>query len=146
MSPLPTRMRSRWSSRTEPEPGRGTIYWHLLMHSYPQACAAAMEAQEILASFPGLHITPRRWLHVTALVVGSTDEVTINQMSVKVSEAQRLLRDIAPIPVTIGKVLYHPEAIMLRVYPVEARLHIIDAAQLVTRKAVGHAGLINEPF
>jgi 2'-5' RNA ligase len=146
LSPLPTRMRNRWSSRTEPTPGCGTIYWHVLMHTYPQACAAAMDAQEILTSFPGLHMTPCRWLHITTLVVGSTDEITRNQMSVMVSEAQRLLRDVAPIPVTLGRVLYHPEAIMLGVQPIEALRPIFDAARSATRKIVGHEGTINEPF
>jgi 2'-5' RNA ligase len=146
MSPLPARMRNRWSSRNEPAPDRGTIYWHLLMHTYPQACAAATEAQQILASFPGLHMTPRQWLHITTLVAGSTDQITPRHTSIMVSEAQRLLRDVAPIPVTLGKILYHPEAIMLSVQPVEALRPIVHAAQSATRKAVGHAGVIDEPF
>lgn len=144
MSPLPTRMRNRWLSRVEPAPGCGTIYWHVLMNAYPQACAAAMDAQEILAGFPGLHMTPLRWLHVTTFVAGSTEEITRNQMTVMISEAQDLLCDVAPITVTLGKVLYHPEAIMLRVRPIEALRPILGAAQSATRKAVGHTGIINE--
>jgi hypothetical protein len=143
MSPLPLRMRDRWSNRTEPAPSHGTIYWHVLMHSYPQACAAAADVQEILAGFPGLHMTPRKWLHVTTLVAGSTDEISRARMSVMVLEAQRSLCDVAPIPVTLGKVLYHPEAIMLRVQPAEALLPVLDAARSATRKATGHVGAIN---
>ncbi|MGH9961825.1 MAG: 2'-5' RNA ligase family protein, partial [Pyrinomonadaceae bacterium] len=87
-----------------------------------------------------------KWLHMTTLVVGSTDEITRAQMSAMVSAAQRLLRDIAPIRVALGKVLYHPEAIVLRVQPVEALQAIIDAAQSATREAVGHAGVTDEVF
>lgn len=146
MSPLPTKMRNRWASRAEPAPGCGTIYWHVLMYTHPEARAAAMDAQKILAGFPGLYMTPLRWLHVTALVVGSTDEITRSQMSAMVLAAQRLLCDVTPIPITLGKVLYHPEAIMLRVQPVEALRPILDAAQSATREAVGHVGVIDDLF
>jgi 2'-5' RNA ligase len=146
MSPLPARMRDRWSRRTEPPLGRGTIYWHVLMHAYPEARAAAMDAQETLAGFAGLHMTPLRWLHMTTLAVGSTDEITRNQMSTMVSVAQQLLRDVTPIRVTVGRVLYHPEAIMLRVEPVEVLRPILDTAQSATREVVGHVGVINELF
>jgi len=146
MSPLPVQMRNRWLNRVEPGPDRGTIYWHILMHAYPEACSAATDAQEILADFPGLHMTPRQWLHITTLVVGATDEITRSQMSVMVSEAQRLLCDVAPIAVTLDKVLYHPEAIMLRTQPGDALRPIFDAARSATRKVVGRAGVIDEPF
>ena len=144
MNPLPSKMRNRWASRTEPAPGCGTIYWHVPLHTYPEARAAAMDAQKVLAAFPGLHMTPLKWLHMTTLVVGSPDEMTRAQMSAMVSAAQRLLCDNAPIPVTLGKVLYHPEAIVLRVQPVEALQLILDAAQLATREAVGHSGVTDE--
>jgi 2'-5' RNA ligase len=137
-------MRNRWLNRNDPAPGCGMIYWHVLMYSYPEARAAAKDAQETLAGFPGLHMTPLRWLHVTILVAGSTDEITRDQMSVMVSEAERLLCDVDPIPVTLGKVLYHPEAIMFGVQPVEALRPILDAAQSATWQAVGHAVKINE--
>lgn len=146
MSPLPSQMRDRWSSRAEPAPGYGKVYWHMLMNTYPQACAAAKDAQEILADFPGLHMTPRKWLHITTLVAGSTDDITRTQMSAMVSDAQRLLSDVTPIPVTLGKILYHPEAIMLLVQPGEALKPILNAAQSATQKAVGHAGAIKKPF
>src|SRR5437763_180225 len=99
MSPLPFKMRNRWASRTEPAPGCGTIYWHVMLHTCPEARAAAMDAQKILAGFSGLHMTPLKWLHMTTLVVGSTGEITRAQMSTMVSAAQQLLCDIAPIRV-----------------------------------------------
>lgn len=144
MNALPIRMRDRWSNRAEPTPDRGRIYWHMLMHTSAEACAAAKEAQEILARFPGLHMTPRRWLHITTLVAGSTDEITRTQMLTMVSEARRQLGDLPLIPIVMGRVLYHPEAVMLRVQPGDALRPILNAAQSATRKVVGHAGSINE--
>jgi 2'-5' RNA ligase len=146
VSPLPTHMRDRWSNRAEPAPGRGAVYWHILMHAYPQARAAARDAQKILEGFPGFHLTPPRWLHITTLVAGATDEIVRDRMTAMVSEAQRLLDDVNPIPVTVGKVLYHPEAVMLQVKPAEALQPILDAAQAATQRVLGHPGSINEPF
>jgi hypothetical protein len=58
------------------------------VHAYPQACAAAADAQNILEGFPGCHLTPRRWLHITTLVAGSTAELARDQMSAMVAQAQ----------------------------------------------------------
>jgi 2'-5' RNA ligase len=137
MSPLPVKMRNRWENRVEPEPGRGTVYWHMLMHPYPQVCDVVADAQKSLAHFRGLHMTPREWLHVTALVAGSTDEITREQMSAMVSRARELLRDMPPIPVTLGTVFYHPEAIMLPVRPADALLPVLAAAKSATREIIG---------
>lgn len=144
MSPLPTRMRDRWLDRADCPPGCGTIYWHILMRTYSQARAAAIDVHEILKDFDGLHMTPLRWLHITTLIAGSTDEITRTQMSAMVSEAQRLLSGVVPIPVTLGKIFYHPEAIVLEVEPAEALRPILDAAQSATLKAVGHTGTSDE--
>lgn len=144
MSPLPASMRDRWAHRQERAADRGMVYWHVLMHDYPQACAVATEAHEILARFSGLHLTPLKWLHMTTLVAGSTDDITRAQMSAMVSEAERFLGEVAPIRVTLGKILYHPEAIMVGVQPAEALQLIVDAAQAATRHATGHDGTIEE--
>lgn len=148
MSPLPSRMTDRWSGRVQPAPRCGVVYWHLLMSGYPRARAAAAEAQEALARFPGLHMTPREWLHITMVVVGSTDELTREQMSAMVSGAQRSVRGIAPITVSLGKVLYHPEAIMLGVRPSDALLPVFEAVRSATREVTGHDRAIDEaaPF
>jgi 2'-5' RNA ligase len=143
MSPFPDRMRDRWADRHETAADRGMVYWHVLLHSYPEALAAATEAQEILAHFDGFHLTPLKWLHMTTLVAGTTDEVARTQMSVMVAEARRQLRQEAPIPVTLGKVLYHPEAIMVGLRPAEALQPILEAAQAATLAATGRAGAID---
>jgi hypothetical protein len=54
---------------------------------------------------------------MTALVVGSTDEITTADVEVMIVEARRLLAETPPITVTLGRVLYHPEAIVLGAQP-----------------------------
>ena len=48
--------------------------------------------------------------------------------------AARMLADMPPITVTIGKILYHPEAIMLAATPADALSPIRQAAIAATRE------------
>jgi hypothetical protein len=113
MSPFPERMRDRWQNRADTGPGRGIIYWHILLHDQPDAVALAEEAQERLSSFSGLHLTPLERLHITTLLVGSTGSVSAQQTTRILDETKRALASVQPISVTLGRILYHPEAIML---------------------------------
>ena len=58
MTTLPVQMIDRWASRSEPGPGQGTVYWHMLMNDHPQVVSLATKAQQRLAPFTGLHMTP----------------------------------------------------------------------------------------
>ncbi len=51
--------------------------------------------------------------------------------------AASLLADVPPVTVTLGRVLYHPEAIMLGVTPAETLQPIHDAAVQATQQATG---------
>jgi len=143
MSPFPTQLVDRWRDRAEPGPGQGTVYWHVLLGRYPQVRAIAKEAQQRLARFSGLHMTPHKWLHMTTLIVGSTDEVTSDEMDAMVGEAARILSDVDPIEAVLNRVLYHPEAIMLRVDPKDALNPILEAAQSATLAVTGRTGVIS---
>lgn len=145
MNAFPVRMRDRWSSRIEPAAGHGVVYWHILMNMYPEARAAAADAQRLLARFPGLHLTPPEWLHITTAIVGSTDDITRDQMAAMVEEAQHLARDVAPTSVSIQKILYHPEAIILSVQTAEALWPIRRIAQAVTQNVDERAETFCEP-
>jgi 2'-5' RNA ligase len=105
--------------------------------------AAAKEAQARLSRFDGLHMTPEKWLHMTALVAGTTDEISSNQMTTMLSEATQTLSQVQPIPVTLGRVMYHPEAIMLGVQLEHALDPLLGAVQEATRRATGREGAIN---
>ena len=120
MTQLPSQMADRWQGRAEPGPGQGMLYWHVLLGRSPQVRALASMAQDRLASFSGLHFTPKQWLHVTTLTVGFIEEFTETDIGNMIAHAQRLLNDIPPAMVALGKVLYHPEAIALQVEPADA--------------------------
>lgn len=143
MSPLPATMRDRWQNRAEPSSGQGTVYWHILLHDHPQVRATARVAQERLSHFNGFHMTPAKWLHMTTLIAGSTEEISPEQMTTMLTEAQKVLSVIQPITVTLGRVLYHPEAIMIGIRPEGALEPILKAAQHATHKATGSEGTIN---
>jgi 2'-5' RNA ligase len=137
MSPLPVDMRDRWASRAEPVEGKGTVCWHVLMSRYAGARAAARAAQQVLRDFSGLHLTPDEWFHMTILVAGSTDDIEREQLDDILRSAQTALRDVEPLDVTLGKVLYHPEAVMLAVEPAERLRAIQTLIRAATASAIG---------
>lgn len=131
MSPLPTRMADRWQSRPEPGPGEAQVYWHILMRDQPQARALAAVARQRLAGFSGLHFTPEQWLHLSVLRLGLGSEFSSGDVDIMISQAGHLLRQIPPVSVTLGQVLYHPEAIALGIRPGDG----LDAVSMAIRKA-----------
>ncbi len=147
MSPLPTRMVDRWADRPEPGPGQGILYWHVLLGSNPDVRALARLGQEKLADIPGLHLVPLDRLHMTVLVVGPTDDFADDVIPALLAEAGRRLADLEPVTVELGKILYHPMAITLRVRPADALLPLFDAICGATRRVMGRdAGLEHEPW
>ncbi|MGW2308651.1 2'-5' RNA ligase family protein [Actinomadura luteofluorescens] len=140
MSPLPTHMINRWQNRQEPGPGQGTLYWHILVGDHPEARDLAHTAQKRLAGFHGLHMTPPEWLHITTLVVGSTDEIPAEQQLDMLAAASELLAGFRPVDVTLGRILYHPEAIASEVQPADPLRQIRKALQTATLKVTGREG------
>jgi 2'-5' RNA ligase len=130
-------MIDRWHDRAEPGPGEGLIYWHMLVGGDPDVIALAREAQRKLTPFTGLHMTPNAWLHITALIAGSASEISEEQIRQMAAIARKHLADTPPISVTVGKILYHREAIMLAVQPAEALLPVLDAAREATDQVTG---------
>ncbi|WP_395110602.1 2'-5' RNA ligase family protein [Actinomadura sp. SCN-SB] len=141
MSPLPVEMRDRWADRAETPPGKGTVYWHILMGGYPEVRSTAERVQKQLGHFTGLHMTPLHWLHMTALVVGSTDDITQAQMNELIEHASNTLSGVTPIEVSLGRILYHPEAIMLGIEPDGALDPIFNAARTSTQTVLGWDGV-----
>jgi len=124
--------------RVEPAPGQGTVYWHMPMHDYPQVTGLACDAQQRLAPFGGLHMTPLERLHMTTMVAGPADQFSGNQLDQMACTAADLLSTMPPVTVTLGRVLYHPEAIMLGVSPAKALVPIRNGALTATCLATGH--------
>jgi 2'-5' RNA ligase len=134
---LPSQMTDRWASRADPKPGERTLYWHVLMRDYPAVGDLARQAHERLAPFTGLHVTPLEWLHMTALVAGPAKQFTLPQIKQMAASAAAYLAGNPPITVSLSKILYHPEAIMLAVTPAEALAPIRAAALAATREVTG---------
>lgn len=130
-------MVNRWECRAEPKPGQGQLYWHVLFHDEPQLQALAALAHERLSSFPNLHLTPKKWLHLTILVAGSAEEFVESDVNEMVTEARQRLSSLPPITVTFGKVLYHPEAVLLGVRPTGALDPVYQAVREATRSLTG---------
>src|SRR6266851_7104601 len=134
-------MADRWECRTEPTPGQGKLHWHILFRDHPQVQALASIAQERLARFSDLHFTPRQWLHVTTLIVGFVEDFTATEIDDMIARAHQLLSVIPPIEIVFGKVLYHPEGIVLGIRPDNALSPVFEAVRSATRIATGGDGI-----
>ena len=140
MNGLPAEMIDRWQDRPEPAPGEGLIYWHMLVGMNPDVIALAREARRKLAPFTGLHLTPYAWLHMTALIAGSASEISDEQIGQMATAAGRRFADVPPITVTVGKFLFHSEAIMLAAQPAEALLSVLEAVREATQEVPDSPG------
>jgi 2'-5' RNA ligase len=131
VSPLPDQMTNRWRVRPDPAPGEAQLYWHILMRDQPQVCALAATARERLADFSGLHFTPERWLHLTIRKIGPASDHAPAAINAMITQVGQQLAEISPVALTLGRVLYHPEAITLGVDPPDA----LDQVALVIQNA-----------
>lgn len=134
---LPDQMTNRWKNRAEPGPGQGTVYWHMLMRDHPEVADLARLARHRLSGFTGLHFTPLEWLHVTTLIAGPADQFSDTQLQQMIQTAGQHLAKTPPVAVTLGRIGYHPEAIVVAVRPIEALIPIRDAARTATSRACG---------
>jgi 2'-5' RNA ligase len=141
VSPLPDQLVDRWEHRAEVPPGGGAVYWHVLLGNHPQVQELASEAQERLSGFAGLHMTPLQRLHITTLIAGTTDEIASADMKQMLTDAEFRLAQTLPITISLGRVLYHPEAIVLQVQPDHALDPIHEAAQSATSAVIGENGV-----
>jgi 2'-5' RNA ligase len=139
MSPLPEQMENHWWQRPGRTPGRELYHWHMLFHDQPAVREMIANTQDRLRALPGLDMVPLQWLHVTTYIAPFADEMTDAQVSAMVDEARRLLSQVPPIHVTLGRVLYHPQAVTLALEPFDALVPVLDAVRTATL-AVGCQG------
>jgi 2'-5' RNA ligase len=97
----------------------------------------AQAAQSRIARFPGLHLTPLQWLHLTVLIAGPASQVTDQARNEMLAIARSSLAGIKPISVELSRVFYHPEAITLLARPREALAPVREAAERGTRAVMG---------
>ncbi|MDQ6946930.1 MAG: 2'-5' RNA ligase family protein [Actinomycetota bacterium] len=111
----------------------------MLFHDQPLVRELAAKAQDRLVRLPGLDMVPIQWLHLTTYIVGFVDEIPEAKIDAMVAEARRLLTGIPPIPVSLGRVFYHPEAVTLPVEPIGVLDPVLDAVRAASDSA-GCAG------
>jgi 2'-5' RNA ligase len=85
-------------------------------------------------------MTPLKWLHMTTLIAGPDDQIPPEAIRQMAGLASRQLADTPPVTVTLSKVLYHPEAIMLAATPASALAPVRAAALAATREITGAGG------
>jgi len=137
MNALPAQMRDRWQDRVDQAPGEGVVYWHMPMHDYPEVVDLARDARRRLAPFSGLHMTPLERLHMTTMIAGPATGFSRDQLARMAATATNLLAAMPLVTVTVGRILYHPEAIMLGVSPARALAPVREAALKATRLVTG---------
>lgn len=145
MSPLPVQFTDRWGGRTGRPSYQDAVCWHLLLGGHDGIRAAAAAAQQQLARFGGMHMTPARWLHVTVLLAGPAAAIGEDSRIRMLARARTALARVAPVTVTLGRVLYHPEGVALGVSPAGALRPVLAAAETATREVTGACGNAGDP-
>jgi 2'-5' RNA ligase len=118
------------------------LYWHVLLGEDPAVRAIVQEAHDRLAGLPGLDLVPHEFIHLTTFIAGYSHEITEQQIGVMAEKATQQLATVEPITVTLGRVLYHPEAIVLEARPADRLRPLLEAAKFATRAATGRDGLL----
>jgi 2'-5' RNA ligase len=135
MSPLPTQMTTHWWQRRGRLPGRELYHWHMLFDSQPKVHELVATAQKKLVGQQGLDMIEMSWLHMTTYIVGFVDEVPDSAIEAMTADARRRLAQVAPIQVSLGRVGYASDAIVLLVEPPGALSPVLDAVRAATRAA-----------
>jgi 2'-5' RNA ligase len=90
-------------------------------------------------------MTPLRWLHATVMLAGRAADLTQADMDQMLTKARLKLASTMPVSVMLGRVIYHPEAIMLAMTPASALTPIFEAAQAATLEITGYPGATSSP-
>lgn len=143
MSPLPVRMEDHWALEPGTDLGRARLMWFMPTGRYEPVAELAREGQDRLAGLGGLDLVPREWLHITTLIAGYRDQITADQTDAMITHARRLAARIRPVTVSLGRVLYHPRAVMLDAGPAANLEPVLDTVQQATRAATGRDGQLH---
>ena len=139
----------QFTDRRQAHPGAldftDSVCWHLLLGDQEPVQAMAREAQQRLAGFTGLHMTPLRWLHATVLLAGRAADLTRADMDQMLTKARPKLNGTAAPTVALGRVIYHSEGILLPLTPASALAPIFEAAQAATLEVTGKPGVSSTP-
>lgn len=146
MSPLPTQMTDHWAIQPGTDPQHRQLMWPVALGADRTVTELAGQAHRRIAGIPGLDLVPPRWLHLTTLTSGPADDISPGPLAAMIEEAQYLLAAIGPITITLGRVLYHPRAVMLDAGPAGPFEPVIEAIQTATRHAGSSTALYHDPW
>jgi 2'-5' RNA ligase len=146
MSPLPTKMANHWWQRPGRHPGRLLYQWHLAFHDQPQMHKLVDMAQSRIKNFPGLDMVDVQLLHLTTYIVGFADEISQSTVDEMVAGTRQRLTTVAPIPITIGRIGYHPQAVTILVEPPDALTPVLDAVRDAATAAGCHGHTDTDPW
>jgi len=141
VSPLPELMVDRWADRADTAAVGRAVYWHILLGDHADVRDLAALARMRLAGFGGLHFTPDEWLHITTASAGPRDKFSDAQLAEIAETAAEMLSGFEPVTVNLGKILYHPQAIMLALRPAEALEPVRAAVARATGPAATNGGV-----
>ena len=146
MSPLPTQMTDHWAVQPGIDIRRQQLMWPITFGADEAAAELARKAHQRLAGIPGLDLVPLRWLHLTTLTSGPADDIAPDELTGMIKDAKGLLAAIPPITITLGRVLYHPRAVMLDAGPAGPFRPVIEVIEAATRNAGCSATLYHDPW
>jgi 2'-5' RNA ligase len=136
-------MENHWTLEPGIDPDRAQLMWFMLFGHDPQVTRLARLGQERLAGLDGLDLVPAEWLHMTTLIAGFADQTTDSQIDVMTRRAQRALAGTGPVTVTLGRILYHPRAVMLEAAPRDALQPVLAACRDAISAATGQDGRLH---
>ena len=87
------------------------------------------------SGLPGLDMIETPWLHMTTYIVGFADEVAVSAVEKMISNASRLLSEVPPVGISLGRVGYATQAIALPAEPPGILNPVLDAVREATRTA-----------
>jgi 2'-5' RNA ligase len=128
-------MVDRWADPAGAAAGDNAVYWHMLLGDHAEVRHLAALARMRLAGFGGLHFTPDEWLHITTVAAGPREKFSDPQLAEIAETAAEMLSGLEPVTVNLGKILYHPQAIMLAVHPAKA----LEPVRAAVARATGPA-------
>lgn len=143
MSPMPVMLEDHWAPQPGTDPGRPELMWFMRVGHDPQIADLARIGQERLADIAGLDLLPLAWLHMTTLIAGYADEIQVSQVDAMIEHARSLLARTPPAVISLGRVLYHPRAIMLAAEPPDALGPVLSASRGATRAGTGRDGRLH---
>jgi 2'-5' RNA ligase len=118
----------------------------MLFHDQPKVQELAGTAQKKLAGQPGLDMIPMPWLHMTTYVVGFADEIPDSAIEAMTASARGRLSQVGPIQVSLGRIGYATEAIVLVAEPLGALSPVLDAVREATTDAGLEGNTATDPW